>query len=119
MSRRRLVSAAARVSYLAEALESRVLLSAYVPPANPRVVTSLDQNWNFILANPTGAQNVGFNDSSWTAVSVPHTWNNLDGQDGGNNYYRGIGWYRSHLTPDGSLTNRHFFLKFDGAFSVA
>jgi len=43
----------------------------------------------------------------------------LDGQDGGNNYYRGIGWYRVHCAVDGSYTNRHFFLKFDGAFLVA
>ena len=28
-----------------------------------------------------------------TAVALPHTWNNLDGQDGGNDYWRGIGTY--------------------------
>ena len=38
---------------------------------------------------------------------------------GGNKYYRGIGWYRSHYTVDSSYAGRHFFLKFDGAFSVA
>ncbi len=51
-------------------------------------------------------------------MNLPHTWNNLDGQDGGNNYYRGIGWYRMHLPMDAGYTNRNFFLKFDGAFSV-
>ena len=25
-----------------------------------------------------------------TAVALPHTWNNLDGQDGGNDYWRRI-----------------------------
>ena len=24
-----------------------------------------------------------------TQVALPHTWNNLDGQDGGNDYFRG------------------------------
>ena len=32
-------------------------------------------------------------------VALPHTWNNLDGQDGGNDYWRGIGTYKIDL-PD-------------------
>jgi beta-galactosidase len=91
----------------------------YVPPASHRADVILDSNWRFIRQDVSGAQTNGFDDSSWTNLNLPHTWNNLDGQDGGNNYYRGIGWYRTHLTPDGSYTNRESFLKFDGAFSVA
>ena len=30
-------------------------------------------------------------------VALPHTWNNLDGQDGGNDYWRGIGTYEIEL----------------------
>src|SRR5271169_5037788 len=90
----------------------------YSPPVNPREDINLDAGWRFIRQDVAGAQTNGFDDSSWTSLNLPHTWNNLDGQDGGNDYYRGIGWYRSHLTPDGSYTNRHFFLKFDGAFSI-
>ena len=26
---------------------------------------------------------------NFVAVTLPHTWNNLDGQDGGNDYFRG------------------------------
>ena len=91
----------------------------YVPPASHRADVILDSNWRFIRQDVSGAQTNGFDDSSWTNLNLPHTWNNLDGEDGGNNYYRGIGWYRTHLTPDGSYTNRESFLKFDGAFSVA
>lgn len=25
----------------------------------------------------------------WESVNLPHTWNGTDGQDGGNDYYRG------------------------------
>lgn len=25
----------------------------------------------------------------WDWVNLPHTWNAIDGQDGGNDYYRG------------------------------
>ncbi len=29
----------------------------------------------------------------WERVTLPHTWNNLDGQDGGNDYWRGTAMY--------------------------
>ena len=29
----------------------------------------------------------------WCWVHLPHTWNNIDGQDGNNDYYRGTGYY--------------------------
>ena len=32
-------------------------------------------------------------------VTLPHTWNAVDGQDGGNDYYRGTCWYTLALTP--------------------
>ena len=31
-------------------------------------------------------------------VTLPHTWNNLDGQDGGNDYKRGVGLYKKNFT---------------------
>lgn len=31
------------------------------------------------------------------AVTLPHTWNAIDGQDGGNDYYRGLCWYTRKL----------------------
>lgn len=30
---------------------------------------------------------------SWEAVTLPHTWNAVDGQDGGNDYWRGTAMY--------------------------
>jgi len=62
----------------------------------------------------------GLDDTSapWVDVTLPHTWNALDGEDGGSNYYRGIGWYRRHLTAPADFTGgsrRQAFLQFDGA----
>jgi len=101
-----------------ESLEPRWLLSAvtaYVPPTVARTSISLDSAWRFHKGDVAGAQAVGFNDSSWSSISVPHTWNALDGQDGGNNYYRGVGWYRRHLALPTSDAGRELFLQFDGA----
>lgn len=87
----------------------------YTPPASNRVDIDLNAGWRFHKGDLSGAQAPGFNDSAWDALSVPHTWNNFDGQDGGNNYYRGIGWYRKHYTVPSSYANRRLYLQFDGS----
>lgn len=102
--------------YDVESLESRTLLSVAIP--NLRADLSLDGAWHFQKGDVAGASAVGFNDASWSSVNVPHTWNNLDGQDGGNNYYRGIGWYRRHYAVPASLAGKELFLQFDGSNSV-
>src|ERR1051326_1912871 len=91
----------------------------YAPPQARRTNILLNTGWRFIRQDVAGAANVSFDDSTWSSLRLPHTWNNLDGEDGGNNYYRGIGWYRRHYTVDASQTNRHWFLKFDGANIVS
>src|SRR5256884_7462323 len=107
------------ISVLSIGLAGEGLAQTYVPPAAHRADVILDNGWRFIRQDVAGAQNTNFDDSAWSVINLPHTWNNLDGQDGGNNYYRGIGWYRSHYTPDNSYAGRRFFLKFDGAFVIS
>ena len=34
---------------------------------------------------------------AFVPVALPHTWNAFDGQDGGNDYWRGIGTYEIDL----------------------
>ena len=79
----------------------------------------IDTGWKHLRSDATGASATAFNDSSWSSVTLPHTWNAMDGQDGGNNYYRGIGWYRRHYTPPASAAGKRIFLQFDGANIVA
>src|SRR5262252_4695667 len=67
----------------------------------------------------SGAPAIAYDDSSWAVVTLPHTWNAMDGEDGGSNYYRGIGWYRRHYTPPASASGKQMFLQFDGANIVA
>ncbi|WP_329066381.1 glycoside hydrolase family 2 protein [Amycolatopsis sp. NBC_01480] len=88
-------------------------------PAGARAQIGLDGGWRFAREDVPGAQAPGFPDASWTSVAVPHTWNNLDGQDGGGDYYRGAGWYRKHFTPPPSLAGKQLWLQFDGVNTVA
>src|SRR5437660_2420894 len=57
----------------------------------------LDAGWRFLRSDAPGAEATRFDDATWSTVTTPHTWNALDGQDGKNDYYRGIGWYRRHV----------------------
>lgn len=82
---------------------------------NPRTEQSLNSGWKFHLGDATGAEAEAFDDAGWTAIDLPHTWNAVDGQDGGGNYFRGTGWYRKHFTAQASWTNRQVYLQFDGA----
>ncbi len=51
------------------------------------------------------------------AVSLPHTWNAFDGQDGGNDYWRGIGTYEIDLpSPTPGMKQ---YIEFQGANHVA
>ncbi len=84
-----------------------------------RQLTKIDSGWRFLAADDAHAQDAAFDDSSWQAVDLPHTWNGLDGQDGGGNYRRGAGWYRRHLAVDASLAGRRLYLQFDGASLMA
>lgn len=50
-------------------------------------------------------------------VVLPHTWNNLDGQDGGNDYWRGVGTYKIDL-PNPTAGKKQY-IEFQGANHVA
>ncbi len=79
----------------------------------------IDDGWRFTRRDVGGgAQTAGHDDSTWSVVNLPHTWNAQDGQDGGNNYYRGAGWYRRLLAIDPAEADKSFFLRFDGAATV-
>jgi beta-galactosidase len=93
-------------------------LATYQPPA-ARQRIDLNAGWRFIRSDVSGAENPAFNDSSWSSVNVPHTWNASDGQDGGANYYRGTGWYRRHYTPPTTFSGKKLWLQFAGANQVA
>jgi beta-galactosidase len=79
----------------------------------------LKTGWRFIRKDLPSAQSTGFDDAGWQAVTLPHTWNALDGQDGGDNYYRGACWYRLNLPLDSTVMVKQLFLRFEAASLVA
>src|SRR5882724_1677832 len=96
--------------------------SAPPPPMSGRVDTNIDAGWKFNKADVQGAEATAFADTAWTTLSLPHTWNNMDGQDGPLTtpaYYRGVGWYRKHYTPPADLMGKKIYLQFDAAAFIA
>lgn len=55
----------------------------------------------------------------WYFVNLPHTWNNIDGQDGGNDYFRGRCLYAKDFALAELPEGERYFLEILGANSKA
>ncbi len=55
----------------------------------------------------------------WNFVNLPHTWNAIDGQDGGNDYYRGTCCYVRELDREEIPEADRYYLEIQGANSSA
>ena len=55
----------------------------------------------------------------WEQVNLPHTWNGIDGQDGGDDYYRATCYYKKALNKNELPEYDEVYLEFDGANSSA
>ena len=55
----------------------------------------------------------------WYWVTLPHTWNDIDGQDGGNDLYRGTAYYAKTLSKVDLPEAKQYYLEFCGANSSA
>lgn len=75
----------------------------------------INQNsgWQFLKKNVT--QTALASATGWESVELPHTWNALDGQDGGNNYHRGACWYRKIITLPADAAGKVAYLNFAAA----
>ena len=105
------------IAFLCASLDI-VLAQTFAPPAEIRHDTPLVDGWRFVKRDVTGAEQETFDDKSWDVISIPHTWNARDGQDGGNDYYRGPGFYRRHFFIDASEAGRQMFIHFNGVNTV-
>ena len=81
-----------------------------------RTVTKINQGWAFSL----DAQGVPSEyPAEWKVLDLPYTWNGEDGQDGGNDYFRGKGYFAKTLSKADFGSNDEYYLQFDGVNSSA
>lgn len=74
-----------------------------------RKIQLLNDNWLFKKTSEVPA----FIPEGWESVTLPHTWNAEDGQDGGNDYWRGTACYVRTLSV--SEVSGRVFLEVNGA----
>lgn len=74
-----------------------------------RTIINLNQDWQFIGPEKTLQE-----------VNIPHTWNSKDGQDGGNDYFRGKCTYiRAFERPDLIDERQRVYIQFQGVNASA
>ena len=89
------------------------------PGAFAREDSRLATGWRFLRADPAGAEAAAFDDSAWTAVTIPHSWGWEEAQTGHKDYHRGPAWYRLHLDTGKVEAGKRYFLRFEAASQVA
>ncbi|MBO4940336.1 MAG: glycoside hydrolase family 2 protein [Clostridia bacterium] len=80
-----------------------------------RKILNFNENWQFFkgVADVTAARENG------EAVCLPHSWNAKDGQDGGNDYFRGSCLYVKKIAKAELPENEEYYLEINGANSSA
>ena len=73
-----------------------------------RTYALLNQNWTF-----------RYHDGTVSQVDIPHTWNAIDGQDGGNDYWRGTCVYEKQFAAPQRPECSRVYLQFNGVNASA
>jgi beta-galactosidase len=98
--------------------------AAVAPAAAVRVQVPLATGWRFKQASGlTGVEAPQFDDSAWSQVTVPHTWNRI-GNEGTersplSNNIQGTGWYRLKFQAPAAAKGSRYFLQFDAVSTIA
>lgn len=81
-----------------------------------RKVLNINRKWAFTKEWSDIPSEVPKN---WNFVNLPHTWNDIDGQDGENDYYRGKCLYVRSLEKEDLPEADRYYIEFRGANSSA
>jgi len=93
------------------------------------VEKSLNADWRFKRqADPgaateaefVGAEKPGYDDSGWTKIALPHTWDaTWDCPFPTSRHFRGVGWYRRRFEVRPEWQGRRVAVGFRGVFQIA
>ncbi|MEE1319990.1 MAG: glycoside hydrolase family 2 TIM barrel-domain containing protein [Acutalibacteraceae bacterium] len=81
-----------------------------------RQILNLNRKWSFTKdfeGIPSAISD------KWNFVSLPHSWNAIDGQDGDNDYYRGTCLYMKEIKKEDLPEAERYYLEINGANSSA
>ena len=78
-----------------------------------RNILNINENWSFRKGEEI-PKTIG---EDFEKVNLPHSWNATDGQDGGNDYYRGTCVYAKTLSKSALPEGDRYYLEINGANS--
>lgn len=82
-----------------------------------RSVRNINEGWKFTRQDEQDAVQAEFDDSGWEDVSIPHTWNAIDGANG-KEYYQNPCWYRRAFMVGTQEQDQRVFVEFQGSNSI-
>ena len=95
--------------------------AVFTLPASLHMDYSFNPGWKFIREDVAGAEQIHCDDSQWTAVSAPHTYNDIDSytgfishSGGDRRAWSGVAWYRKHFKLPAGAKNGKVFLELEG-----
>jgi len=81
-----------------------------------RTITNINRKWAFTKQTTEIPTQI---DTKWDFVNLPHTWNAIDAQDGGNDYFRGTAIYAKELDKEDLPEAQRYYIEINGANSSA
>ena len=87
--------------------------AGYSVPEYPRAKLGFNQGWLFNWGDPAQAVNVGFDDSDWYGVNLPHTVRIEPVMASGGLNYQGQSVYRKHFTLPREFKGKRVTLEFE------
>ncbi len=80
-----------------------------------RQIISLNKDWGFAK----GLNELPVSLDGLESVNLPHSWNSVDGQDGGNDYFRGTCYYAKKILKAELIGAECYYLEINGANSTS
>ena len=81
-----------------------------------RQVVNFNGGWSF---SKTATELPTEINTEWEVIDLPHSWNAIDGQDGGNDYFRGTAYYSKKFSKSDLVNADCHYLEIRGANSSA
>ncbi len=92
-----------------------ILLSAVRAQQDTRLKYNFNIGWKLFVGDNSDAATPNFDDASWTAVTLPHAWNEDDAfRLAIDKLPTGIAWYRKHFSVPQAQRNKKVFIEFEG-----
>jgi len=119
-SRRQFLKSLAATAAVAQGsvpLRASIVRSILADASAVPAAINLDSGWEYYQGPLDGPWEVWRGDeiAVWEKVTLPHCFNHYDACDPDTPYYRGHGWYRTHLPALNPIRNGRTLLHFEGA----